>query len=55
MQTQKTRITPIPMTGILGGDELFFQFARDAGDTMVGNAELISIKFNINRDFALVQ
>jgi len=55
MKTQKTRITPIPMTGILGGDELFFQFARDAGDTMIGNAELISIKFNLNRDFALVQ
>lgn len=54
-QTSKTRITPIPMSGILPGDELFFQFARDSADTAADVANLISIKFNINRNFALGQ
>jgi hypothetical protein len=53
LQTMKSRITPIPMTGFQPGDELFFQFARDAGDTAAAAADMISIKFNINRNFAL--
>lgn len=52
-ETVKSRITPLVMTGIQAGDELFFQFARDAADTAAAAAEMISIKFNINRDFAL--
>lgn len=55
LKTQKTRITPLFMNGIQAGDELFFQFARDASDTANDVAELISIKFNMNRNFALVQ
>lgn len=55
LQTMKTRITPLFTTGITAGDELFFQFGRDSGDTATDTAELISIKFNINRDFALGQ
>jgi len=54
-QTVKSRITPIVMTNILGGDELFFKFARSASDTCNAPAQILSIKFNINRDFALVQ
>ena len=68
LQTAKSKIyLGTPPAGILPGDELFFQFARGSsggttvfspatpGDTAIGNAELISIKFNINRNFALVQ
>jgi len=51
--TVKTRITPLFMTGVQAGDELFFKFARSAGDTAAATAELISLKFNMNRDFAL--
>ena len=57
-QTQKTRITSIPTSGLQPGDELFFQFGRNGTsvtDTAAAVAELISIKFNMNRDFALVQ
>ena len=65
--TSKTRIKNLQVGGLVPGDELFFQFARGSsggstvfgvdtpGDTGIGNAELISIKFNLNRDFALVQ
>ena len=40
-------------TGLTAGDELFFKFARSASDTALSDAEMISIKFNIHRDFAL--
>lgn len=56
--TSKCRITPLFVAGIQGGDELFFQFERNGTnvlDTSVGIADLISIKFNINRNFSLVQ
>jgi hypothetical protein len=53
--TVKSRITPLFMSGILPGDELFFKFARSNADTCNAPAEMISIKFNINRNFALVQ
>lgn len=52
-QTVLSTITPLNMTGISAGDELFFQFGRDSSDTALADAELISIKFNINRNFAL--
>ena len=56
-QTVKTRISPLIISGVNGpiqpGDELFFKFSRSASDTALGNAELISLKFNMNRDFAL--
>ena len=57
-QTQRTRITPLPTSGLQPGDELFFQFGRNGTnvtDTAAAVAELISIKFNMNRDFALFQ
>lgn len=54
LTTVKSRITPIDMTTINPGDEVFFKFARDNSDTAADNAEIISIKFNLNRDFALV-
>jgi hypothetical protein len=53
--TVRSRITPLSMSGIMAGDEVFFTFSRDAGDTSDDVAELISLKFNINRNFALVQ
>jgi hypothetical protein len=53
-QTVKSRITPLRMTGIQPGDELFFKFLRSASDTAAAPAEVVSIKFNLNRDFALV-
>ena len=49
----KSRITPLFTSGLGAGDELFFKFARSASDTALADAELISIKFNIHRDFAL--
>jgi hypothetical protein len=56
-QTVKSRITPLILSGGAGtvqpGDELFFKFARSASDTCLADAELISIKFNIHRDFQL--
>jgi hypothetical protein len=42
-----------PFGGLTAGDELFFKFARSASDTALADAEMISIKFNIHRDFAL--
>lgn len=55
--TVKTRITPLFITGAGGtlaaGDELFFKFSRSNSDSALAAAELISLKFNINRDFAL--
>jgi len=53
-QTMKSRITSLPRTGILAGDEMFFKFSRSASDTATAPAELLSIKFNLNRDFSLV-
>jgi hypothetical protein len=68
LETAKSKIyLGNPPTGIEPGDEMFFQFARGSsggatvfnpatpGDTAVGNAELISIKFNLNRNFAMAQ
>jgi hypothetical protein len=68
LKTAKSKILMgSPPSSILPGDELFFQFARGSsgttntfnpatpGDTGVGEAELISIKFNINRNFSAVQ
>lgn len=52
-QVVKSTITPLFTSGLQGGDELFFKFARSASDTALADAELISIKFNIHRDFAL--
>lgn len=56
-ETVKTRITPLIVSGVASalqpGDELFFKFSRSDSDTALGDAELISLKFNINRDFAL--
>lgn len=53
----KTRLTPLITNGAGGqlqaGDELFFKFSRSDSDSALGDAELISLKFNINRDFAL--
>lgn len=69
LTTAKSKIyLGTPPSGIQPGDEMFFQFVRGSsgttnvfsspgtiGDTAIGNAELISIKFNLNRNFALVQ
>jgi hypothetical protein len=52
--TVKSRITNVDMTNVNPGDEVFFKFSRSATDTSNATAEMISIKFNINRDFALV-
>jgi hypothetical protein len=49
----KSRITPLFLGSLQPGDEFFFKFARSAGDTAAADAEMISIKFNIHRDFAL--
>jgi hypothetical protein len=54
-QTVKSRITPLNMSGINAGDELFFKFMRANSDTAGAGADLVSIKFNINRDFSLYQ
>ena len=52
-QIVKSTITPLFLSGITAGDEFFFKFARSAGDTALADAQMISIKFNIHRDFAL--
>jgi hypothetical protein len=56
-ETMQARITPLILGGVPGslaaGDEFFFKLSRSATDTAAGQAELISIKFNINRNFAL--
>lgn len=55
--TVKSTITPLIVSNnnsaIQPGDELFFKFSRSASDTALGDAELISLKFNIHRDFQL--
>jgi hypothetical protein len=50
----KSRISPLDMAHVSAGKELFFKFLRSDTDTAVADAELISLKFNINRNFALV-
>jgi len=52
-QTVKSRITNLPRQGINAGDEVFFKFSRSDSDTCLSEAEMISIRFNLNRDFAL--
>ena len=51
--TVLSTISALTMTGVQPGDELYFKFQRSSTDTAAQPAELISIRFNINRDFAL--